>query len=82
MLKKCVYAKKKELEKIQSAIYYVYEEDGLDDGSVCHVPVSLGSDSVFRYMEKPLESEDAIAIVREAMRDDATLLYIIPPCKQ
>ena len=41
------------------------------------VPVYLGSDSSFVSTQKPLYSEGAEAIIREAMRDDSRPLYIV-----
>ena len=41
------------------------------------VPVYLGSDSSFVSPQKPLYSEGAEAIIREAMRDDSRPLYIV-----
>lgn len=41
------------------------------------IPVLLGSDSSFTSVDKPLISEGAKAIVREAMRDDNRPLYIL-----
>lgn len=41
------------------------------------IPVFLGSDSSFTVLDKPLISEGAQAIVKEAMRDDNRPLYIL-----
>lgn len=41
------------------------------------IPVLLGSDSSFTSFEKPLISDGAVAIVKEAMRNDNRPLYVL-----